>query len=260
MISGKRFSQNGAPAVGRLAFLIPIGLTLLPWVSTGVSEASNAVVQSGSANAPRSQILIPGEYWREDITTDVEDGWLALAAADSSLALLPVHAHFELRPHMSWADSPATIVSAREVEGALFLLRGVARLEPGIVQTWFRGNAYLAPGDSLPMLEPARSQYRVVAGPPVPVKKKVEGGPSYVYDLQIEDRTSGARQRLSTEGVGDLSTCIQWVGDLDRDGRIDLFVMRDVETGEATWTLLLSSYAAPPQIAGAVASFHRTGD
>ncbi len=211
------------------------------------------------ASTPNPQILIPGEYWREDITADVEEGWLALVAADSGMALVSVHARFELRPHMSWSDAPATIVSARETAGAIFLLRDVAGLKPGPVETWFRGNAYLGPGDSLPLLEPGGHRYRLAASPPVPPKQKIAGHEPSLDDLTVEEKATGMMQRLCSQLV-DEPLCIQWVGDLDGDGRIDLFIAHEIETGETVWTLLLSSYAGPSEITARVASFHMTGD
>ncbi len=213
----------------------------------------------GAASSPTPQILIPGEYWREDITTDVEDGWLALVAADSGMALVPVHARFELRPHMSWSDAPSTIVSAREAAGAIFLLHDVAGLKPGPVQTWFRGNVHLRPGDSLPLLEPGRHQYRLAASPPVPLKNKIAGHEPYQNDLTIEDKATGTKQRLSTQLVDD-PPGVQWVGDLDRDGGIDLLIADEMESGETIWVLLLSSYARRSEITARAASFHMTGD
>ena len=56
------------------------------------------------------------------------------------------------------------------------------------------------------------------------------------YEIHVRDRVTSRSQKLGGWQLG-VSPDIQWIGDLDGDGRLDMFVFDDSdESGSVSWT------------------------
>jgi hypothetical protein len=162
---------------------------------------------------------------------------------------------------------PGAIVEAQTADSVLFLIRGGHLSRRDRVPTFHLGTARFAPQDSLPLGANADKRWRLSASEGAPIPESDSNEKS--FDIELHYRASGTAQVLSTSFVspgkaeGEVlrsSAEIPWVGDLDGDGRLDLFIFDDTsETGSRGWTLYLSGNAKGNELLGKAAEFSLPG-
>jgi hypothetical protein len=234
----------------------PTPCLILSLVLVAVAGAN----ESEFATPPKPiEILIPGVHWYKDVPNYSTDGWSALVATDSGTVLR--RARLRLKPtiYNDGSDHPGIEVLADSLPTTLFFVRGLKWVKEGPVGTWFLGDWRMAPQKSLTLTTPGARKYRISTSPPIP-EPKMEGFRPFRYELRLNERAIEREQALGSWNI-DYSPSVRWVGDLDHDGKIDIFLFDDSpETGEAFWTLFLASHAPVSGIVGRAAQLHRTGD
>jgi hypothetical protein len=233
---------------GRCHFTYPgVGVALMIFTASQGAPAN--------AESPLS-LLLPGVQFAEEVRDTTKTGWYGLIVVDSTVTLQAVTIGFKDVPYRR--DHQGIEITTGLRPEPLFLLRGLENPQEGDVDTWFIGEARLSHDETLALTH-TDNRYELQTGPPVPFEN-VEGHTNaFTYEVILKDRATSRSQTIGKWFVG-TPAAIQWVGDIDRDGMLDLFLYDDTsESGEASWTLLLSSRATSDQLVGLAAWFHRPG-
>ena len=177
--------------------------------------------------------------WRNEVAKFPTTGWLAL----TDLALVPVNLRFIPDPR-----EPRYLTIDAGVTDPVLLVHGVPGLESGgITCATIDGPEEPKPGDRLSI---------------------DLGGHHYQMTFDADDqRGTNMRIRLSDKSQSQVlwSTpgepagphwYVIWAGDLDRDGKLDLFVDFSYQENDEPHVLLLSSRAKPGQMVGEAARFN----
>lgn len=184
------------------------------------------------------QLLIPGHYSSGELLPHADGEWSALTLTGSkvSLASVKVSLRGAANPNATGDLSlPGAIVEAHSPDSVLFLLRGGHWERRDAVPTWFCGDARLSPEDTLPLRGDGARRWQVSASGPEIMRSGQDS--LWIYRIQVGDRSSGRSMQLGTWLRG-TSPRIRWIGDLDDDGDLDVFLYDDTsETGSRRWTL-----------------------
>jgi hypothetical protein len=219
--------------------------------------AARSVALTREAKPKVVELLLPGEHLQEDVPKYPSDGWIALIETKSGAIIKKVRPQITaitVRDHY-----PGLKVSADGDTNAVFLLRGLTRVQEGSVPTWHDGSWRVSPEGTVPLSGAGAERYEVFTSAPIPWKGEEENGVDLVYELRARERSTGREQVLGVWIVGSYPS-IRWIGDVDQDGQLDLFLDDQTpETGEASWTVFLSSLANMSQIVGPSVVIHRTG-
>ena len=153
------------------------------------------------------------------------------------------------------ACAPATIVTTDGLP-YVFLVAGVPGLRAGAVDTAFRGYTFLAPGQQLVIRFGAR-QYRLTArGASHAVPYSTVYAP-YKLGISVVGSQDSVVQVLDSLGFSaDNTPEVLWAGDIDRDGRLDLFLQLPGGGYSRQFKLFLSSLARPSEIVAEAGSFY----
>jgi len=176
-----------------------------------------------AAAASRTYVLETGLY--DKITLDNGEVWLCVNPAGGIAEVAPCKV--EVRK-LQLDDGPATKVSVANKE-PLFLLKGAASVKPGRVTSLY------ARGDDSPAvieatLHDKKYVIRTVEG------ERADGSP--VQRLRLE---LGKRQMILGECAGRDDLFPVWAGDLDGDGRLDVYINITHHNGWTEEILFLSS-------------------
>ncbi|MGE5243107.1 MAG: hypothetical protein ACM3SQ_02630 [Betaproteobacteria bacterium] len=181
--------------------------------------------------------------WREDEAGSwAGDGWLGWNADGGTLQ--PVRFIVRRRDE---AGAPE-IISVRSVPDVDFAVRCIPEVRPGRIRSIAIGG--LAVDRPLRAVLGER-RYEV----------RLETTRADFFDAKVI-LTDGRRTQVlySADGFADDPHFdIEWAGDLDRDGRLDLLVNLSRKYSVHPWRLLLSSRASATELVGEAASF-TTGD
>ena len=205
-----------------------------------------------------SQMLIPGHYSVGELPPNAEGEWYALTVSGSKVSLIPttVHLRKAANPNATGDLSlPGAIVGTDTADSVLCLLRGGSWERRDEVPTWYVGDSRMSPGDTLPLRGEGGKKWRVTASK-LEYFRPVEGK---IFRIRVQHRPSARVEQLRSIVLG-LSPRIRWIGDLDGDGRLDLFLHDDTsETGSRSWTLYLSGQARGKSLLGRAAEFGLPG-
>lgn len=209
------------------------------------------------------QILTPGKHHGADVSVPDVEGWYGLFRTDSGHVLEPVE--IQARPwHDSMLDGPGDTtgirISVDHQLTPLFLIQSPDKLEPGIVTTYFEGNKFVYPGELIRL-----EGYVLTA---LGKLSDEEGRPPtepLILDYQVKLYNSpnygGSRQVLvehGRAGAEDTPSLI-WAGDLDRDGKLDLFMDIANHYAPRHYALYLSSEAEGDDLVKLVAELFLRG-
>ena len=203
------------------------------------------------------QLLIPGAYSANELPANPGGRWYALTRLESRFVLRMIELHLRPidNPRVTGDRSvPGVSVESGVADSALFFFRGPNGWREETVQAWLPARVRLKPGTSVGLHGVGAHRWELLGTPLAPTR--YEG--IQMYKLRIHDRESGRSQDIG--GWTGLPPSIEWVGDLDGDGDLDLLLL-DVtsETGSRSWTLFLSSKAAGNDILGRAAEFGHPG-
>ena len=198
-----------------------------------------------------------GEFYADNVSAKSDEVWLGLYQVGDEYELrsttLVVNERRSERMRMDFKE-----VETDQPDEPLFLVRGLAELQPGKVETIIHDGEFIFPGH-MKRLRHSRVYYTLAA-----VGEGIERRPFEValskYKLMLwADRRS---QTLVESAVGfdDALPRVIWAGDLDRDGKIDLFMDTALHYQITEYSLFLSSAAKDEEIVGQVAKWGASTD
>jgi hypothetical protein len=214
------------------------------------------LLTAGSLPAQQKvELLFTGSFLAERAWPKTGERWLGLYRTAPGFRLAPTRIRIERVPD-ACADS-ATKISADGPAEPYLLVRGHDAFSVGSVDTAFAGNQFLYPGQSISvkMGKPEHWYYMVALG-----SASARPGDILFTDYRLELRDAEHPDsgqvflkfdRLALENTPNL----QWAGDLDRDGRLDLLFRVPIGGYSKRYIFFLSSAASRPELVKVVASF-----
>jgi hypothetical protein len=184
-------------------------------------------------------LLDPGTYRKSELPAAAAGEWLALCRGEAGTALAPV----QLEVHAAAGQSAREVV----VPGcpyALALLRSPA-LHPGKVET-------VQDDQGTFTFKETRYQIRRDAPEPEPEAK------CGVRRVHLVLTAGQARQVLASSDFCTVYT-LRWIGDLDGDGKLDLLVAENLDSGRTILRLFLGARAAAGAHVGPAAVIQHGG-
>jgi hypothetical protein len=233
------------------------------WIPLTLAVIALAAAEIAGQQASQPRLLHPGTFYESQIEAGIEGQWLALVPYGSRDELESREVTVRRIPDK---DDPILneveiLVRGLEQEPhTVFLVRGVAALAPAVVR-----EARIECG-SCALPEPDLVIERQV-------RLSLDGKN---YDLEVNpldktqtlDRTSiltlrsGDRRQVLyrfSDEPDEPSWPVLWAGDLDRDGRLDLYMDLSRKYSMSRRVLFLSSKAAGNDLVGEAAVFETTG-
>lgn len=210
------------------------------------------------ANTPaRLAVIEVGEFHGSDVALQQPTSWLAVYCRDGACAASPetIQSKRVSDPlDIDEGGAPTgTSIQTASHRTPLFLVRGVPS-KPRAIPTSFVGEQFLAAGDER-ALQLGSIRYTL----------KVEGRKSTEEmlppgsKLLLSDGKLSQALYIVPEERDEAHITLLWAGDLDGDGRLDLYVDTSFHYNIAHRVLWLSSLAKSGQLAGEAAYFETTG-
>lgn len=203
------------------------------------------------------QILIPGHFSLDQLPPKTEGVWYAFTRVRKRSSLIQVKVRLRPAPHPSASGDlsvPGAIVETSSTDSVLFLVRGRGLKGRVSIPTWFIGDAGLAPGTSLAIRTVGPDRWQLSASR----LGHWEVNPELVFRIAVGDKSTGHSQSLGRWLQG-TSPRIQWIGDLDGDRRMDLYLRDSHESGAQFWRLYLSRGAKGKDLVSKAAEFYTPG-
>jgi len=198
------------------------------------------------------ELITTGEFHGDEVTATDGERWTGLFRTDGGFELANKAVAVEYFED-AVVDGPGEKTGKRVgVENGInpiFLLRGINGLEEGPVASIFDGNRWLKPGATEDLgLE--GTEYSLYATGEGKDEWSIEG-----YRLVLA--SGGKSQELAGYDIccDDSMPALIWAGDLDRDGRLDLFLDLSNHYNVGRRTLFLSSLAGDGELVGKAAEF-----
>lgn len=229
--------------------LVSLGLLSFPQPSLGVSDSS-------------VRLLLTGQFHGDEISAESGETWYGLFADGDGFKLVATRIEVAIvEDAIMDAEGEKTGKEVSlEFEGEpLFLVRGSEDFQAGPVKTAFRGAKFLYPGQSEVMTLAPSKYFRLSA-----FGEALDG----LYEAELKDYTlkfvqgQGEKQTIvryeqlySLDGRPELL----WAGDLDRDGKLDLFFNLTDHYNVMGYTLFLSSKSGEGEYLRKVAELILTG-
>ncbi len=213
---------------------------------------------SGPAHAQSGELAMVGEFYAEFVSAKAGEVWLGL---------YQVGDEYELRSSTLVVSKRDALmgVGRNEVQTdqptePLFLVRGLEELRPGKVETIIPKGEFLYPGQ--------RTSFRS-GGIYYSLGAAGEATDRYLYSIVIEKYklilSSSQLKRSQTLLEFDIALDnavpgVLWAGDLDRDGKVDLFMEQNRHYAYIDYGLFLSSAAKDEEMVGKVATWSASID
>jgi hypothetical protein len=242
---------------------LSIFMLILVWLALVFATSS---AEKNQTNARRVELLETGEFHGDEITARTGERWLGLYVTDHSSTLLSYRLTVET-VHDGIVDQDAEQETGKDVSVDLpldpvFLVKGATMLSAGPVTTVFSGNA----------------NFEKTLEKVSPINLKL-GEVSYVLKVVGADDNSKCSEHAfprnaklvlvsgeSAQILYSLEECgnepywhLLWAGDLDRDGRLDLYVSVTQHYNVSERKLFLSSQAGDDHLVKEVAEFVTSG-
>ena len=201
------------------------------------------------------RILRTGQFYGHEVPDDLGHGWFGLFSTGEECQLLPVSVRIQ-NVHHPCVDLPSTSTGKRITidsgEDPLLLVQGIPDISKGRVETVFHGRRFLYPGEHW-SFQLGREWFILEAfGTPI----DGDGGTRILnYAVKLSHGKKSQKivevDRCFTDGV----PLLLWMGDLDRDGIIDLHVDTRENYRTTNYSLFLSSPAQANDLVRRVADF-----
>jgi hypothetical protein len=216
---------------------------------------SVAMLTGGALPAQQKvELLFAGDHLGDRAWPRTGETWLGLYRTMPGFRLAPTKVKVERVPDR--CAGSATRISAEGAEVPYLLVRGHPGFRAGPVDTAFAGNDFLYPAQSLSVKigKPDRWYSLQALG------DASKGGLIRDYTVQLHSsefpNVGHVFSKLPLVEMENTPN-LQWAGDLDRDGRLDLLFRTPIGGHSKRYVLFLSSAASPPDLLKAVASFDR---
>ena len=216
-----------------------------------------AVWKYTNGKATRSQagvvaILSTGTYAKDKIPSEVSGPWHGLFSTDQGHVLREVDVRVEAGENeMFGADKTVSISSP---DNPILLVSGSGRFTAGSVYTVASGAIFLSPGSKM-VLRGLRGQEELVVGGAI--VKEAGRGYRHAEGYSIGVRSGNRTQVLQAYKRFQLDLEepeIFWIGDLDRDGKLDYLVDLQEHYAGTALGLFLSSHASSRELVGLAAA------
>jgi hypothetical protein len=205
------------------------------------------------------QLLETGEFHGDEVVAQTGEQWLGLFPNQSGFELLTsvitVEAVYD--PIVDGDDSSLLTgkkVSVNHHDDPVFLLKGADMLQPGSAVTILSEKKYFHNGVKANLqIERNEYQLEVVSDDPEPV--------GYLKDNSKLLLTFGRFKQVlfSLDTQNDASWTLLWAGDIDRDGKLDLYMDLSDHYNVSQRRLFLSSQAKAGELVKEVAAFVTVG-
>jgi len=218
---------------------------------------------SGSAVAtktPKIQLLEIGEFHGGEVNARTGEWWLGLFPEGNGYALrqstISIERVFDLIIDEDEASGEKTgkKVTVNHESEPVFLIKGADMLRPGPVVTVFREEKNLVNGTMVNLkLNGKRYQLKVLSQDP-------ERKDYLVQNTKLVLTMGGTSQTLiSLKQHDDAGWSLFWAGDIDKDGKLDLYLDLSNHYNVSSRKLLLSSQAPKGKLVKELATFTTTG-
>jgi hypothetical protein len=227
----------------RFAFIVVLCLSILSCEMLGQSA--------------RIAVLEPGTFHGEDVALKQPSTWLGLFCQRASCELHQTKVRATRVPDPLGEDAPdkptGTSIQVLSRHQPLLLLHGLAA-PLGPVVTTFSGERSLVAGSE-----------QIFSWRGQPYALRIEGRPTTEEKLPKGSRLLFTKGSLTQElfslpdGGNDPYVTVLWIGDIDGDGKPDLYINASNHYNVANKVLWLSSLAKPGQLVGPTPAFITMG-
>jgi hypothetical protein len=204
-------------------------------------------------------LLATGEFHGEEIKATSGERWLGLFATSDGFALLPAKLKVEMVRDEIVDENPnaktGKKVSTNRASEPVFLLKGADFLRQGAVYAVFSDDQkYLGNGGIVNLNMSGQSyQLTVVNDDPTP-GNNVLSNSKLIFSNGTESQVI-----FSVKEMNDGGWSLLWAGDLDGDGRLDLYMDLSNHYNASERRLFLSSQASGSNLVEEVAEFGTVG-
>src|SRR6266851_7524541 len=203
---------------------------------------------------PRVELLLAGAPFNQPQLPNAGETWFGLYRNPAG--------GFELRSTtVRVQQTPNGCSNTRIATGdslvPMFLVSGAPGLRPGPVDTAFTGHRFLYPGEDFSRRLGSSDWYALRA---IGTASEAPASTAFsAYELRLStsrDRFATVQTVVRLDFTLDNTPNIIWAGDLDRDGRLDLYLQLPGGGYSRRYALFLSSLAHSPALVVEAASFH----
>jgi hypothetical protein len=227
--------------------------------------AATAVNNSAGISQQSQRLIEPGEFHGEEISAQSGEKWLGLHITDENSMLLIYRLKVDA-VHDLVVDEEGQATGKRVAVDLplepLFLIKGVKNVSAGPVTTAFRDNGVSAArlDESSPMTVTLGETTYVlkVTGSEDTAKCPYQSLPRNARLVLVNGESRQVLYSLQDCG-SDPSWSLVWAGDLDRDGKLDLYLDVTQHYNVSERKLFLSSPAGEGRLVKEVAEFVRGG-
>lgn len=211
---------------------------------------------------PRVELLETGEFHGDEVRARTGERWLGLHVSDHGSMLLPYRLRVEA-VHDGIVDDDEEQKTGKAVSVDLplkpsFLVKGAIVLREGPVTTVLEGEKAL---ETASLLSPSLAEHfyvlKIVGDEDK--EKCSEQSPPRNAKLVLASGDSAQVLYSLKECGNDAGWTLLWAGDIDRDGKLDLYVSVNQHYNVSERKLFLSSSAEEGQLVKEVAEFVTSG-
>ena len=214
------------------------------------------------------ELIEDGIYRRSDVVAKNGEEWLVMSESEGHTALYPRIAQVKQLNSTSWpGEEKDARLSFNALWGSeIIALRNVKNVGQGDFKTLFLKKLHAEDKDGSPDYEEISTNYRrefLLNGNKYVLRtaegSTEDGTAAAVIVLETEGKQQVVRQIRHLVGGRDIFGSLLWVGDMDRDGKLDLYLDEFNEKGFTATELYLSSHADTGKLVGLAADFGMPG-
>lgn len=211
------------------------------------------------------RMLMKAEYYEEEVADKAGfyKGWLGLYRKENKYFLLPTTIEVKAARHSLGDDENSKEKTGKTVSTNVklpnvFFLKNAKTLKQGEVQTVFYGNEENS--DSISRVYRREFEFNGAKYSLFVEDSGKEEGDHLTKDSRMMLSAGNQKQTIyKPEGCSDCSWDLCWVGDLDKDGKLDFMLNLTSHYNSTCHTLFLSSQAKKGEIVRDVADLCQQG-
>ncbi|MGD9587922.1 MAG: hypothetical protein AB7Q37_07470 [Pyrinomonadaceae bacterium] len=214
------------------------------------------------------ELLEDGIYRRSDLVAKNGEKWLVMIGKGDHSQLYVRRANVKLLNSISWLgdEKDAQLTFDGLWGDRIIALRSVRNVKEGPITTLFLKKLYAEDKNGLPDHEEISTDYIrdfFLSGNKYSLYTAIgstrDGTTAAVLVLETEGKQQIIRQVKHVERDRDIFGSLLWVGDMDRDGKLDIYLDEFNGIGFTATELHLSSHADPGKLVGLAADFGMPG-